>query len=97
LVLSPRLQADITPHIPVMLRLTTYLKLPAIPLELGLRLSLGAFTPSEVTANGSLVFADEDLSWVDQWVENGGDGAVVWAAPGEAGPDRLYLVRADGC
>jgi hypothetical protein len=27
-----------------------------------------------------------DLSWVDQWVADGGDAAGFWVAPGEAGP-----------
>jgi hypothetical protein len=28
----------------------------------------------------------EDFAWVDQWIEDGGDAARFWAAPGEAGP-----------
>jgi hypothetical protein len=28
----------------------------------------------------------DDFAWVDQWIEDGGDAAGFWAAPGEAGP-----------
>jgi hypothetical protein len=35
---------------------------------------------------GIVDFDGDDLSWVDQWVADGGDAAGFWAPPGEAGP-----------
>jgi hypothetical protein len=35
---------------------------------------------------GIVDFDDDDFAWVDQWIEDGGDAAGFWAAPGEAGP-----------
>jgi hypothetical protein len=47
---------------------------------------LGAWATGELPADGSVDFDGEDFSWIDQWMEDGGDAAGIWAAPGEAGP-----------
>jgi hypothetical protein len=41
---------------------------------------IGAETTSELTAGGSLFFAGQDFSWIDQWVEDGEEAAArFWA------------------
>jgi hypothetical protein len=42
--------------------------------------------PAEGGVDGSDDFNADDYAWVDKWIEDGGDAAGFWTAPGEAGP-----------